>query len=119
MSSKLKISFAIYIANTLIMVAIGLAFKFRSEFMPFHYDVIQTDWENVDAQAQILYLGMMRIEGAGFLSTATALIFLLWFPFRKYEKWSVWVMTTIGVVEYLPSLLANYTVATVTTASPP
>lgn len=119
MNFKLKLSLAIYIANIVIMIAIGLAFEFRSDFMPFHSDVIQTQWENVDAQAQILYLGMMRTEGAGFLATATALTFLLYFPFRRFEKWSCWAMTVIGVVEYLPSLLANYHVSSVTSASPP
>lgn len=119
MNFKLKLSLAIYIANIVIMLAIGLAFEFRSEFMPFHSDVIQTEWENVDSQAQILYLGMMRTEGAGFLSAATALILLLCFPFRKFEKWSYLAMTAVGVVEYLPSLLANYHVSLVTNASPP
>lgn len=101
------------------MVLIGLAFEFSREFMSFHSDVIQTDWSSVDTKSQILYLGMMKTEGAGFLAAATALSFLLYFPFRKFEKWSYWAMTIIGVVEYLPSVLANYYVSTVTAASPP
>lgn len=119
MNFKLKLSIVFYIANILIMLAIGLTFVFKSQFMPFHSDVIQTDWQNVDTQAQILYLGMMRTEGAGFLAAATALIFLLYFPFRKLEKWSFWAMTTIGVVEYFPTLAANLYVSSVTQASPP
>lgn len=119
MNFKLKLSLIIYIANILIMIAIGLAFEFRTEFMPFHSEVIQTDWKDVDSHAQILYLGMMRTEGAGFLASATALALLLYFPFRKLEKWSFMAMTFIGVVEYLPSLLANYHVSSVTEASPP
>jgi len=119
MNIKLKLALAIYITNIIIMIAIGLAFEFRSEFMPFHSEVIQTDWKSVDSQAQILYLGMMRTEGAGFLAAATALMFLLYFPFRKLEKWSFLAMTTIGVVEYFPSLIANYYVSSVTNASPP
>ena len=119
MNLKLKLSLAIYIANVLILTAIGLAFAFKSEFMPFHSDVIQTQWESVDSQAQILYLGMMRTEGAGFLATAAALTFLLYIPFRRFEQWSYYAMTIIGVVEYFPSLVANYHVSSVTSASPP
>ena len=55
--------------------------------MPFHSDVIQTEWPSVDAKFQILFLGMMKTEGAGFLATATALSFMLWFPFRKFERY--------------------------------
>ncbi|MFK8021678.1 MAG: hypothetical protein AB8B86_18090 [Pseudomonadales bacterium] len=119
MNRKLTLSFVIYAVCAIVMIAIGLSFELRNEFMPFHSDVIQTEWQSVEAKSQILYLGMMRTEGAGFLATATALLFLLYFPFRKFEKWSYWAMTVIGVVECLPSFLANYYVSTVTSASPP
>lgn len=119
MNLKLRLSFVLYVVNILVMLGIGLTFVFSNEFFPFHSEVIKTDWQSVDVKAQILYLGMMRTEGAGFLATATALAFLLYFPFRKREAWSFWAITTIGVVEYSPSLMANYYVASVTQASPP
>lgn len=119
MNFKLKLSLAIYIANLLVMTVIGLAFEFKTEFMPFHSDVIQTTWANVDPQAKILYLGMMKTEGAGFLAAATALAFLLWASFKRRETWMFVAMTVIGVVEYSPSLAANLYVSQVTDANPP
>lgn len=119
MNLKLKLSAAIYTANIFIMFVIGLLFVFKQEFMSFHSDVIQTDWQSLDTQFQILYLGMMRTEGAGFLAAATALTFLLYFPFKKREVWSLWAMTIIGIVEYFPTLVANIYVASVTEATPP
>ena len=50
------------------MFAVGLAFVFATEFFPFHSDVIQTPWSDLGPAAQMLYLGMMRTEGAGFLA---------------------------------------------------
>ena len=119
MNFKLKLSFFIYLANIVVMLVIGLTFELSSEFLPFHADVIQTQWHSLSEPSQILYLGMMRTEGAGFLAAASALTFLLWFPFRTLEQWSYWAMTVIGVVEYLPTLLANYHVSIVSSASPP
>lgn len=119
MNRKLKIAGILYAVNIVVMLAIGLIFELRTEFMPFHSDVIQTAWEDVDAMSQILYLGIMKTEGAGFLASATALSFLLYIPFRKFERWSCYAMTTIGIVEYLPSLIANYYVSTVSSATPP
>ena len=101
------------------MTGIGLIYVFANKFMPFHSDVIQTKWEDVDALSQILYLGMMRTEGAGFLATATAMSILLFIPFMKNQQWSYWALSVVGIVEYLPTLFANYHVATVTSASPP
>ena len=119
MNIKLKLSFSIYVTNVIFMIVVGLVFALNSEFMPFHSDVIQTEWTDVTANSQILYLGMMRTEGAGFLAASVALTFLLCVPFRKFEMWSYWGLTIIGVVDYFPTLLANYHVAKVTNASPP
>ena len=119
MNCKLKLALFIYLANIAVMLVIGFTFELRSEFLPFHADVIQTQWHSLSEASQILYLGMMRTEGAGFLAAATALTFLLWFPFRTSEQWSYWAITAIGVVEYLPTLLANYHVSIVSSASPP
>jgi len=119
MNFKLKIAFGIYALNILMMLSIGLIYEFSSEFMPFHSDVIQTQWVNVDHLSQLLYLGMMRTEAAGFLAAGTAILILLSIPFLKFERWSYWAMTIIGLVEYIPTLFATYHVSSVTDASPP
>lgn len=119
MNFKLKFALFVYIVNVIAFFAIGLSFELRTEFFSFHSDVIETAWNDVDAQSQILYLGMMRTEGAGYLASGVALAILLYIPFRKYEKWSYWAMTVIGTVEHLPTLLATYHVSSVTNASPP
>jgi len=119
MSVQLKAAFAIYIANILVMLTIGFAFVFRNEFMPFHSDVIGMKWNELNSQFQILYLGMMRTEGAGFLASATALIILSIAAFRKPEQWLFLAMSAIGIVEYFPTFIANYHVSQVTNATPP
>ncbi|MFK7976701.1 MAG: hypothetical protein AB8C02_11220 [Halioglobus sp.] len=119
MSTKFKLAFALYIVNIVVALVIGCLFVFKSEFFSFHSDVIATSWGQVEPAAQILYLGMMRTEGAGYLATAVALTFLLCVPFRRREIWSYWAMTIVGTVEHVPTLLATYHVASVTTASPP
>lgn len=114
-----KIPWLIYAGNVLFLIATGLLFQFSSEFLPFHSDVIETDWKDLDARTQILHLGMMRTEAAGFLAAGTAIGILLCVPFIKHEKWSYWAMSTIGIIEYTPTFFANYHVSNVTQASPP
>ncbi len=119
MNGKLKIAFGIYAFNIFGMISIGLIYELSSEFMPFHSDVIQTKWVDVDHFSQILYLGMMRTEAAGFLAAGTAILILLLIPFLKFERWSYWAMTIVGLVEYIPTLFATYHVSSITDASPP
>jgi hypothetical protein len=119
MNFKFKIAFGIYAFNIVVMVCTGFIYGFSNEFMPFHSDVIRTQWVNVDHLSQILYLGMMRTESAGFLAAGTAILILLFIPFLKFERWSYWAMTIVGLVEYIPTLFATHHVSSVTAASPP
>jgi len=118
-SVNLKLAAICYGLNAIACLVIGLKFVFAQEFFPFHSDVIQTDWQNLDPAQQTLYLGMMRTEGAGFLASFVAFIFLLWIPFRRQETWAYWALTSIGIAEHLPTLLATFHVSQTTPASPP
>lgn len=115
----MKLSFLCHAFNVVVMALIGCLYIFSNEFMPFHSDIIQTPWENVGTSEKILYLGMMRTEGAGFLASAVAISILLAIPFREGKVWSYWAIPTIGIVEYLPTLIATFYVSRVTQASPP
>ena len=119
MTLKFKISAAFYLMNAVYFLIVGLMFVFRQEFFPFHSDVIQIPWSDLEVSAQTLYLGMMRTEGAGFLASGASLIILLTIPFRRKEVWASSAMTLIGVIEHLPTFLANLHVAQTSPASPP
>ena len=110
----------IYWFNAIVMIVVGAAFVFAQEFFQFHGDVIGKTWSKLDNQAKPLYLGMMRTEGAGYLAAATAMIFLLLFPLRTNAPgWAIWAITSVGVIEHVPTLLATYHVSQITEASPP
>jgi hypothetical protein len=119
MNTKLKFAFLCHTINALAMMVIGSVYVFGNEFMPFHSDVIQTNWEDLDKFQQVLYLGMMRTEGAGFLASALAIVILLLIPFKQGKVWSYWAIAAIGLVEYLPTLIATFNVSRITSASPP
>jgi len=116
---RYRITFALYLLNAIGMLAIGLAYQFNDQFMPYHSDVIQTNWNDLQEKQQILYIGMMRTEAAGFLASSTAIIFLLFIPYRNRLLWSTYAIACVGIIEYLPSLIATYHVSTVSEASPP
>jgi len=119
MNLKLRLAAGCYALSAIHFLGIGLGFVFASEFFPFHSDVIQTPWSELDALSQALYLGMMRTEGAGFLASSAALGALLYVPFRRREPWSCWAMSSVGILEHLPTLIANLHVSQTTPGSPP
>lgn len=119
MPTKMKIAFFCYGFNVVGLFLFGLIYTFNSEFLPFHSDAIQTLWESLSQASQVLYLGMMKTEGAGFLSSALAIAILLYIPFRRREIWSYWAMAAIGIVEHVPGLIGAYNTSQATPASSP
>lgn len=119
MPTKMKWAFFCYGFNVVGLFIFGLIYTFNSEFLPFHSDAIQAPWESLSQATQVLYLGMMKTEGAGFLSSALAIGILLYIPFKRREIWSYWAMATIGIVEHVPGLIGAYNTSQATPASSP
>ena len=119
MTTRKQLAFVCFAANTLFLLAAGLLYVLRPSFMPYHSAIIHTDWQALSPSAQLLYLGMMRTEGAGMLATAVALTILLWIPFRRGQRWSYWAIPLIGLVEHAPTFFMTFHVARITDAEPP
>ena len=119
MDMKTKIVSGCYLINAIYFLIVGLVFIFATELLPFHIDVIQTSWDELDGLSQTLFLGMMRTEGTGFLASAAAILILFIIPYRRKRFWAVPAMSFIGIVEHLPTLIANFHVSQTTSATPP
>ncbi|MEE2733517.1 MAG: hypothetical protein VYA55_22035 [Pseudomonadota bacterium] len=116
---KLKIALFCYGFNALGLFLFGLIYTFSPEFLPFHSDAISKSWDDLTQPYQAVYLGMMKTEGAGFMSSGIAIAFLLAIPFKKREVWCYWAMTVIGVVEHVPSMIGAMNTSQLTPASSP
>ena len=119
MKLKEVVASGCYLINAIYFLMAGLIFVFAKELLPFHLDVIQTPWSELDSASQTLFLGMMRTEGAGFLASSIAIFVLFWIPYRAKQAWAGAAMTVIGIVEHAPTFLANFHVAQTTAATPP
>lgn len=97
MPTTMKWACFCYGFNVVGLFLFGLIYTFSGEFLPFHSDAIQASWESLSPATQVLYLGMMKTEGAGFLSSALA----------------------IGIVELVPGLVGAYNTSHATPASSP
>ena len=116
---KMKVALFCYGFNAIGLFLFGLIYTFSPEFLPFHSDAISKSWEDLTPSYQVLYLGMMRTEGAGFMSSGIAIAFLLAIPFRRKEVWCFWAMATIGFVEHIPSMIGAINTSQMTPASSP
>ena len=106
-------------------LAVIVAFVFsamyllRSKFMPYHGDAVELKWEEVDSKHQVLILALMRAAGGGWLSAGISMIFLLVFPFRSGESWSLFALPFVGLSTAAATLYAAMFVKRNSPANPP
>ncbi len=119
MNWKLKVAFFCHLLALLLLIAFGLIYLFRSEFMPYHAVAVGKSWAEVEPAFQILILALMKVTGGGFLASAFAIGIFLFKAFRKGQRWSFWAIPITGLIASLSSLYVTINVTVNTPASPP
>lgn len=119
MNWKLKVAFICHSLATLILVAFGVLYLFRGEFMSYHAVAVGRSWAEVEPAFQTLILALMKTIGGGFLAAAFAMIVILVKPFRKAQRWSLWTVPVTGLIAAVATLYVTINVILNTSASPP
>jgi hypothetical protein len=60
MNKKMKIAFACHFLALLFMIAGGLIYLLRTQFMPYHAIAAGKSWEQIEPNIRILFLAFMR-----------------------------------------------------------
>lgn len=114
-----RLALACHGLAALLLLAFGVMYLTRSEFMPYHRDAIGLGWGELHPRVQTLLLGLMRTAGGGFLASSLAMLLLLAFPFRRGERWARWAVPAVGVAVAAPALYVALLLRARTPASPP
>ena len=93
------ISFFGFLTVALILAVNGIVYFIAGRIMPYHLIAMETSWEKLSSGIQLMSLSFMKSAGAGFITTSIAMLFILFFPFRKNELWSYWALLLIPLNE--------------------
>ena len=83
--------------------AFGLRYLLAREFMPYHAQVLGQPWSALETRLQTIILGMLRVAGAGLLSSGCAVLWLL-LPIGRGESWAAWAALTVVLAITAPIL---------------
>jgi hypothetical protein len=73
--------------------------------MPYHEEALGVRWEQLAPNFQLLFLTMMKVAGALWLTGCVGFFVILLIPFRRGDAWARWALPAIQI----PSLVAiNY-----------
>jgi hypothetical protein len=114
-----KLSFTGYLLVASIMGANGIIYLFADKVMPYHAIAMGYSWDELAPGIQIMSLNFMKAAGTGFLTTSIALLFLLFFPFRKAETWSYWAIFIVATNQVVLILIRVVEILTKTQGRPP
>lgn len=119
MATNMKVSFVCYLLATLLLIAFGVVYTLRSEFMPYHSVAVGMQWAEVSPSFQLLILSLMRVVGSSFLALGILILILLFGPFRQGFRWVRWAIPAAGLIVCAGALCATLSVKFYTPASPP
>ena len=119
MTIRLKISFALYLINGLILIAFGLRYFLADELMPYHAETLGIARDGLTAAYAIVITTLYRAAGAGMLAVGLVYFILLAIPFRGRQAWSRWALSAIGVFYGGLSLFLTLALQAETSASVP
>ncbi len=119
MATNMKVSFVCHLLATLLLIAFGLVYTLRSEFMPYHSVAVGMQWAEVGPAFQVLILALMRVVGSSFLAVGFLILILLFGPFRQGFSWVRWAIPVAGLIVCAGTLFATLSVKFNTPASPP
>ena len=112
-------SFSMHALPSFGLLLQGSLYLTTQKFMPYHADALSVTWEELPPHYQGFVLGVIRGMGAGSVAVSLALLIMLFIPFRRDDRWSLWAIPLIGTIFTLITAYAAYTIDTRTPASTP
>ncbi|MCZ6658082.1 MAG: hypothetical protein O7C67_12360 [Gammaproteobacteria bacterium] len=92
-----RLPVVIYVLVGLGLLVQGIRYLGAAELMPYHLAVIQTSWENLSADDQQLFLGLLKGFGAGSFGVGLAIILMAVIPLRGGKSWAFWTTPAIAL----------------------
>jgi len=110
MNTKRRIASIMLYVVAGVALLFGFLYSFSPTLMPYHERALGMTHEQLQPEVASLFLTMMRVIGASFLSIGVALVLLVAGPFRKGDRWTWWVILFMGLICLVPILFITLNV---------
>jgi len=104
MDKKLKIASIMLYVVAGVALLFGFLYSFSSTIMPYHERFLGMTHEQLKPEVAALFITLMRVCGASFLSIGVALALLVKGPFSKGDRWAWWIILFMGLICLVPLL---------------
>lgn len=115
----MTLAFILYALGIAATILIGLLYAVMPRLMPYHLKALQTTWDELDGNYQILLKGLLNGGGFYGLSNGLLMLTLLLIPFRNGDLWAGYAIGLIGLLGTSPLGYIVYSIKKKTPGNPP
>lgn len=83
----------------------GVLYLSKMRLMPYHEEVIQMKWEELQPEMQFLLKAFIGGIGASFTMIALLNYAIILIPFRRGELWAILVVPIMGIAYYVVAFI--------------
>lgn len=98
---------------------LGFLYTFSSSIQPYHLDAVGKTWAEIPQNEQLVFLGLMRGSGTGFIAAGIDVMLLLKFPFSRRETWAAITIFMIALLQGIPTIYSVIQIHQNTQGRPP
>lgn len=107
-----------YLAGIILLV-MGMVYLLKGTVMPYHLTALEKEWVEIEPNAQILLLALMRAVAGGFIALAIAILYLQKQFVHTKSPWMPGLILLMGLVVSAGAMYATLLVKFNTPATPP
>lgn len=108
-----------YLIAAIMTILIGLLYATRRQVMPYHIKALDTPWDKIDPNYQLLLRALLNGGGYYGISAGAFMLVLLLIPYSNHEAWAGYAIGLIGLIGTVPLALIVHKVKTKTAGDPP
>lgn len=101
------------------LLLLGCMYLSLSEFMPYHAEALQLEWQSLDRNLQGLILGFLKGLGSGAFVVGAAILWMAGKSLRESPRPFLVLMPFVAISYSVLLCFATYTVYTSTPGKPP
>ena len=114
-----RLSIALFALVGLSLFLVGSVYLSLSQFMPYHAEALQLEWDSLDSNFQGLILGLLKGLGSGAFVAGTAVLWMAGKSLREGPQPFVVLLPFVAISYSSLLCFATYTVYTNTPGNPP
>jgi len=114
-----KLALVLYAIVGINHLIFGIVYVTADEFMPYHAQALNVDWNSLDENFKFLLLALIRLAGAGGLVAGLVNLTLVSYLYHHVESRLIWLLIASSLIFQFMTNYVVYSVYVNTAGDPP